>query len=90
FMGLSSLPSAVDTLVSFIVWLDLVHSFSSCADTLVAVSREHLERQLPDPSKEYRVKRVYKALLKEHRKDRGIMCLDNFSVIFLLNEFWNL
>ncbi|CAG8671628.1 11165_t:CDS:2, partial [Dentiscutata heterogama] len=36
----------------------------SSKNTLAAVSREHLEYQLPDPSKEYRVKRVYKALLK--------------------------
>ncbi|CAG8793869.1 14449_t:CDS:2, partial [Cetraspora pellucida] len=42
-MGLKALPSKVDTLVSFIVWLDLTHAFSNCTDVLAAVSREHLE-----------------------------------------------
>ncbi|CAG8482546.1 32327_t:CDS:2, partial [Racocetra persica] len=67
-MNLRALPSEVDTLVSFIVWLDLTQSISGCMDVLAAVSRAHLEAQLTDPSKEYRVKRVYRALLKDHRK----------------------
>ncbi|CAG8669705.1 6299_t:CDS:2 [Cetraspora pellucida] len=69
-LGLSVLPSTVDALVFCIVWLDLIQSFSSCADVLAAVSREHLKHQLPDPTKEYRVKRVYKALLKEYKKEK--------------------
>ncbi|CAG8551042.1 7540_t:CDS:2, partial [Racocetra persica] len=67
-MDLRALSSEVDTLVSFIVWLDLTQSFSGCMDVLAAVSRAHLEAQLADPSKEYRVKRVYRALLKGYRK----------------------
>ncbi|CAG8826886.1 21013_t:CDS:2, partial [Cetraspora pellucida] len=63
-MGLEALPSKVDTLVSFIVWLDLTHAFSNCTDVLAAVSREHLEAQLPDPSKNYKVKKVFRALFK--------------------------
>ncbi|CAG8628151.1 5906_t:CDS:2 [Cetraspora pellucida] len=43
-------------------------SISGCMDVLTAVSRTHLETQLTDPSKEYRVKRVYRTLLKDHRK----------------------
>ncbi|CAG8630542.1 11274_t:CDS:2 [Dentiscutata erythropus] len=61
-MSLISLPSEVDTLVSFIVWLDLTYLFAVCADILAAVSRSHLEAQLPDPSKEYWVRRVYKEI----------------------------
>ncbi|CAG8831906.1 36250_t:CDS:2, partial [Gigaspora margarita] len=70
FMKLEALPSSGNTLVSFLVWLDLTNSFAGCADVLAAVSRGHLEAQLPDPSKEYNVKRVYKALLKEYKKDK--------------------
>ncbi|CAG8656091.1 15811_t:CDS:2 [Dentiscutata erythropus] len=61
-MGLEALPSEVDILVSFLVWLDLAHSFSGYVDFLVAVSREHLEHHFSDLSKDYRVKRIYKAL----------------------------
>ncbi|CAG8689567.1 21238_t:CDS:1 [Cetraspora pellucida] len=67
-MNLKALPSEVDTLVSFIVWLDLTQSISVCIDVLAAVSRAHLEVQLTDPSKEYKVKRVYRTLLKDYRK----------------------
>ncbi|CAG8773129.1 13165_t:CDS:2, partial [Dentiscutata erythropus] len=42
-MSLIPLPSEVDNLASFIVWLDLTHSFAVCADVLTAVSRSHLE-----------------------------------------------
>ncbi|CAG8589200.1 17672_t:CDS:2, partial [Cetraspora pellucida] len=34
------------------------------------LSREHLEAQLLDLTKDYKVRKVFKALLKEHRKDR--------------------
>ncbi|CAG8802200.1 7228_t:CDS:1, partial [Racocetra persica] len=66
-MDLRALLSEVDTLVSFIVWLNLTQSFSDCMDVL-AVSRSYLEAQFADLSKEYRVKRVYRALLKGYRK----------------------
>ncbi|CAG8667599.1 23358_t:CDS:2 [Gigaspora margarita] len=55
---IKALPSEINTLVSFIVWLDLTHSFSTCADVLATISREHLEHNLPDPSKDYRIKRT--------------------------------
>ncbi|CAG8808413.1 35005_t:CDS:2, partial [Racocetra persica] len=42
-MDLRALLAEVDTLVSFIVWLDLTQSFSGCMDVLAAVSRAHLE-----------------------------------------------
>ncbi|CAG8806944.1 4668_t:CDS:2, partial [Racocetra persica] len=71
-MDLKALPTEVDTLVSFLVWLDLSQYFSRHADFLAAVSRTHLEAQLADPSKEYRVKRVYRALLKEYRQARDL------------------
>ncbi|CAG8783272.1 5079_t:CDS:2, partial [Cetraspora pellucida] len=67
-MNLKAFPSKVDILVSFIVWLDLTQSISGCIDVLAAVSRAYLEVQLTDPSKEYRVKRVYRTLLKDYRK----------------------
>lgn len=70
FMGLKALPSTVDTLVSCLVWLELSNSLAACSDVLAAVSKEHLEAQLPDPSKQYRVKKVYRALLKEYKKDK--------------------
>ncbi|CAG8520380.1 44898_t:CDS:2 [Gigaspora margarita] len=69
-MGLTALPSEVDTLVSFLVWLDLAHSFSEYVDFLAAVSREHLECHFSDPSKDYRVKIICKALVKEYKKDK--------------------
>ena len=69
-MSLVALPSEADTLVSFLVWLDLAHSFSGYVDFLAAVSREHLEHRFTDPSKDYRVKRICKALVKEYKKDK--------------------
>ncbi|CAG8857075.1 4522_t:CDS:1, partial [Gigaspora margarita] len=69
-MNLEALPSEADTLVSFLVWLDLAHSFSGYVDFLAAVSREHLENRFTDPSKDYRVKRICKALVKEYKKDK--------------------
>ncbi|CAG8744822.1 12880_t:CDS:2 [Gigaspora margarita] len=88
-MSLIPLPSEVDTLVSFMVWLDLTHSFSVCADVLAAVARGHLEAQLPDPSKEYRVRRVYKALLKEYRKDKEPKWPCDPLPVFALNFYGN-
>ncbi|CAG8843981.1 33388_t:CDS:2, partial [Gigaspora margarita] len=67
---LLALPLEVDTLVYFLVWLDLVHSFSGYVDFLAAVLREHLEYHFSDPSKDYRVKRIFKALVKEYKKDK--------------------
>ena len=68
-MRLTALPAEVDILVSFLVWLDLTHFFSGYVDFLAAVSREHLECHFSDPSKDYRVKRICKALVKEYKKD---------------------
>ncbi|CAG8684835.1 23570_t:CDS:2 [Cetraspora pellucida] len=58
-MGLETLPSKVDTLVSFIVWLDLKYFFSNCADVLAAVLKEHLKVQLLDSTKDYKVKKLF-------------------------------
>ncbi|CAG8725176.1 11503_t:CDS:2, partial [Gigaspora margarita] len=59
-MGLIALPSE----------LDLVHSFSGYVDFLATVLREHLECHFSDPSKDYRVKRICKALVKEYKKNK--------------------
>ncbi|CAG8560831.1 7007_t:CDS:2, partial [Scutellospora calospora] len=56
-------------------------------DILAAVSREHLESSLPDPSKAYNVKRVYKALMKESRKDREPDWPRNPLPVFALCQF---
>ncbi|CAG8573449.1 11578_t:CDS:2 [Gigaspora margarita] len=99
-MKLEALLSTGKTLVSFLVWLDLTNSFAGCADVLAAVSRGHLEVQLLDPSKEYNVKRVYKALLKEYKKDKEpnwprdplpvstLRCFVDNKPQFTSREFW--
>ncbi|CAG8848833.1 14369_t:CDS:2, partial [Gigaspora margarita] len=82
-----SLPSKIDTLVFFIVWFDLTYSFSTCANVLAAVSREHLEHNLLDPSKDSRVKRVYKALLKEYKKKKDPEWLHDPLTVTALRYF---
>ncbi|CAG8843734.1 7418_t:CDS:2, partial [Racocetra persica] len=68
--GQRAIPSSEDFLLSCLIWLDLTDAVSVCSDILAAVSSKHLERSLPDLSKLYNVRRVYKALMKESRKDR--------------------
>ncbi|CAG8592599.1 34878_t:CDS:2, partial [Racocetra persica] len=48
-----AVPSSEESLLSCLIWLDLTDAVSACTDVLAAVSREHLERSLPDPSKFY-------------------------------------
>ncbi|CAG8629393.1 44135_t:CDS:2, partial [Gigaspora margarita] len=46
------------------------HLAKAYVDILTALSREYLEHHLADPSKNYRVKRICKALVKEDKKDK--------------------
>ncbi|CAG8803060.1 44645_t:CDS:2, partial [Gigaspora margarita] len=72
----------------------------SCADVLAAVSRGHLKAQLPDPSKEYNMRRIYKALIKKYKRDKepkwphdpllvsALRCFVNNKLQFTSKEFW--
>ncbi|CAG8736291.1 3273_t:CDS:1, partial [Racocetra persica] len=51
--GQCAISLSEDSLLPYLIWLDLMDAVSVCSDILAAVSREHLERSLPDPSKLY-------------------------------------
>ncbi|CAG8830003.1 26064_t:CDS:2, partial [Gigaspora margarita] len=52
-----------------------------------AVSREHLEHHLTDPSKNYRVKRICKVLVKEYKKDKELRWPCNPLTVSALRQF---
>ncbi|CAG8474253.1 14067_t:CDS:2 [Racocetra persica] len=56
--GQRAILSSKDFLLSCLIWLDLTDAVLVCSNILAAVSREHLERSLPDPSKLYNVRRL--------------------------------
>ncbi|CAG8846261.1 10763_t:CDS:1, partial [Racocetra persica] len=86
-IGQCAIPLLEDSLLSCLIWLDLTDAVLVCLDILAAVSRKHLERSLPDPSKLYNVRRVYKALMKESRKDRKPEWPRDPLLIFALRRF---
>ncbi|CAG8520704.1 2945_t:CDS:2, partial [Cetraspora pellucida] len=85
--GQNAFPSSEKTLLSCLIWLDLTDAISNCSDILAAVSREHLESSLPDPSKTYNVRKAYKALMKESRKEHEPEWPRDPLPIFALHQF---
>ncbi|CAG8830983.1 7694_t:CDS:1, partial [Gigaspora margarita] len=73
-MGLVALLAEIDALISCLV--GLAYFFSEYVDFLATVLREHLEYNFMKLSKDYRVKRICKALVKEYKKIKTKVAYD--------------
>ena len=61
----TSCPASTETVLAFLAWLDHIGKATQAREHSTAIARHHLLRALPDPTKDFRVKQLLRAIHKE-------------------------